>query len=263
METMIKAKKKSKNTLLEKTEIISNKIDVIMRNRLIIAVLLIIDGINFIVHPNNSMRDIARSVSLFVFIASITLLANNIFSKEKSVKSAIMSLLVIAFSIITYIFPQAISAYFKIILSLVITFNGILNIVHILKLDKVETYTLTIEEKIKKFIKKNNFNKDFESGIKEQTDRIMNPLNSVIQKNSKISFFSLIINIISTILGIILLIFPNITIITFGMAFIYTGLTDLLFVARSINIVKKIKEKNFKGILYGENTENDCQKEIR
>lgn len=235
-----------------KIEDMSNKVNIIMRNRLIIAILLIVDGINFILNPNGSMRDMARGIAIAVFIGSFTLLMTNLFSKNKSMKTIIMSLLVIILCVVSFIFPDFIANYIKFILALIIIFNGVLNVLNILKLDKLKLYTFYLEKQIKGLIHEANISQEFEDGVKEQTDRIINSVNDVVKKSNKNSYFSLIVNIISIILGVLLFVLPNITVITFGVIFVYTGVLDFAMVFKSRNIAKKIKDKKFKEILFSE-----------
>ncbi len=236
----------------KKVEDMSNKINILMSNRLIIAILLIVDGINFILNPNGSMRDLARGVAFVVLLGSFSLLITNLFSKNKNIKTLVISLLVVILSIISIIFPTAIASYIKFILALIIIFNGILNVLNILKLDKLKLYTFYFEKQLKGFIHDANISQEFEEGVKEQTDRIVSSVNGVIKKSNKNSYFSLIVNIVSIILGILLFVLPNVTIITFGLIFIYTGILDFAFVFKSKNIAKKIKDKKFKEILFDE-----------
>lgn len=240
------------NKVRNKIENIANKVDIIMRNRLIIAIFLIVDGINFILKPNSSMHDMARSVALFVFLASGTLLITNITSSKKDKKSIIMSIIIIAMCISFYIFPTVISIYLKLILAFLIIFNGVINILNCLKLDKVSAFITEKENTIKNIVHKKELNKDFENGINEQTEKLMNPLDNVINKTSKKTWIYVIVNIISIILGVLLLIKPDVTMVVWGVIFIYTGLSDFIMVAKSMNISKKIKEKDFESILYDE-----------
>lgn len=235
-----------------KIEDMSNKVNIIMRNRLIIAILLIVDGINFILNPNGSMRDMSRGIALVVLIGLFTLLMTNLFSKDKSIKTIIMSLVVIVICVVSIIFPNFIANYIKFILALIIIFNGVLNVLNILKLDKLKLYTFYFEKQLKGFIHEANISQEFEDGVKEQTDRIINSVNDVVKKSNKNSYFSLIVNIISIILGVLLFVLPNITVITFGVIFVYTGVLDFAMVFKSRNIAKKIKDKKFKEILFSE-----------
>lgn len=81
-------------------------------------------------------------------------------------------------------------------------------------------------------------------------DKIINSLNNVVEKSNKNSYFSLIVNCLSIALGVLLFILPNVTIIAFGVIFVYTGILDFAMVFKSRNIAKMIKDKNFKEILF-------------
>lgn len=247
-------KNKYFNGVIEKIENTTKKIDVIMRNRLIIASFLIIDGVNFILNPTRSISDMARLVALFVFVASATAIITNISSKQKDLKSIIISTISIMISIVIFIFPRAMALHLRIILSLFIIFNGLINIFNVLKLDKVSSYIINVENKIKDIVHKRKIEENFEKGIKEQTKRITKPLNEFMDITNKISYsyLYLVINTISIILGIVLLIWSDITIVIWGVIFIFIGISDFLMAAKSMNISKKLKEKDIKAILYDE-----------
>lgn len=254
-------KKLDFNKVTDKIENTANKIDIIMRNRLVIAILLIVDGISFILNPNNSIDEMAKSVAIFVLLASGTLLITNISSSKKDKKSIIMSIIIIAICIVTYILPDIVSIYLKVVLAFLIIFNGLINILNSFKLDKVSAYIISKENTIKDIIHKKELNKDFENGINEQTEKMINPLSNILSKTTKISWIYVIVNIISIILGILLLVKPDATMVLWGFIFIYTGSSDFIIVAKSMNISKKIKEKDFKSIIYDEETKsNDNRK---
>ena len=250
-------KNKHFDEVIEKIENTSKKVDVIMRNRLIIASFLIIDGINFILNPTRTISDMARFVALFVFIASATAIITNISAKKKDLKSIIISSISIVISILIFIFPKAMALYLRIILSLFIIVNGLINIFNVLKLDKASSYIINIENKIREIVEKRRIEDNFEKGIKEQTKRVIRPLNEFMDITEKISYSYLYlgINVIAIILGVLLLIWSNITIVIWGIIFLFIGISDFLMAAKSMNVSKKIKEKDIKSILYDENME--------
>lgn len=236
-----------------KVEDTANKIDIIMKNRLIIAVFLIIDGISFILSPNNSINQMGRAVAIFVFLASGLVFITNITAKTKDKKSIIISIIIMIICIITYIYPNVISMYLHIVLAIVIIINGLTNLLNSLNLNKMSAYIANIEIKIKNRVNNNKMNKDFKAGIKEQTEKIVNPLSKFINRTTELNVLYIIFNSISIILGILLLVKSNITIIIWGIVFIYTGITDFITVAKSRNLAEKLKEKDFKSIMYDDN----------
>lgn len=240
------------DSTIKKVENISNDFDVIMRNRLIIAIFLIVDGITFVFNANASLTGMTRNIIIFVLLASFSTLIANICSKTKDIKSIIISIVIIVIGIITFIYPDVISAYVQLLFALFIIYDGVINILNTLNLNKLSGYTQAIAEKFDKIVNRKNANKDFNEGMEEQKEKFMNPLKNIVNKTNEFSFLYIITNIVSIILGVLLLMFSNISIIVWGIIFIYTGISDLLVAMRTMNISKKIKEKKFKEIIYDE-----------
>ena len=83
-------KKTNFDSTIKKAEVILSKVNIIMQNRLIIALFLIIDGITFILNPNGSLAGMARNVIILVLLASFSILVANICSKTKDVKTIVI-----------------------------------------------------------------------------------------------------------------------------------------------------------------------------
>ena len=254
-------KKLNFDDTIKKVEGVSNKINVIMRNKLIIAIFLIVDGITFIMNPNNSLAEMARNIIIIALLASFSTMITNIASKTKDIKSIIISIVITVILVILYIYPDIISAYIQIIFALFIIFEGLINIFNALNMNKLSKYTQGIAEKFDNVMSQKNDNQDdVYKGMEEQKDKIINPLKNIVGKTNTASILYIIINMASIILGVILIVFPNISMVVWGIIFIYTGFSDLLVSMKTMNISKKIKEKKFKEIIYDEN-EKDEQKQ--
>lgn len=249
------AKKLNFDNTIKKVENISNKVDIIMKNRLIIAIFLIVDGITFILNPSASLIGMTRNIIIFVLLASFSSLITNISSKTKDIKSIIISLITIILGIIIFIFPDVISAYIQVLFALFVIYDGVINILNTLRLNKLSGYTQVAVEKFENIINHKNVNKDFDEGTEEQKRRFINQIKDIVSKTSKFGILYIITNIASVILGVLLLMFSNISIIIWGVIFIYTGITDLMVAMRTMNISKKIKEKKFNEIIYNEEKE--------
>ena len=242
------------DSTIKKVESASSKVDAIMRNRLIIAIFLIVDGITFLLNPSTSLTGMTRNIIIFVLLASFSTLITNIYSKTKDTKSIVMSIVIIVIGIIAFIYPDAISAYVQILFALFIIYDGLINILNTLNLNQLSGRTQAIAEKFNNIISHNHedVTKNFEEGMEEQKEKFMNPLKNIVNKTNKSSILYIIINIASVVLGVQLLMFSNVSIIVWGVIFIYTGISDLLVAMRTMNISKKIKEKKIKEILYDE-----------
>ena len=245
-------KKLNFDSAIKKVENITNKADVIMRNKLIIAIFLIVDGITFILNPNASLAGMARNIIIIVLLASFSILITNICSKPRDMKSIIISAVIVLIGIITFIYPDLISAYIQVLFALFIIYDGVMNILNTLHFNKLSGYTQAIAEKFDKIINRKNANKNFNEGIDEQKEKFINPLKNIVNKTNKSSVLYIITNIASIILGMLLLLFSNISIVVWGIIFIYTGISDLLVAMKTMDISKKIKEKKFNEILYDE-----------
>lgn len=250
-------KKINLDSTMEKLENISNKADVIMRNKLIIAIFLIVNGITFIFNPSASVNEMARNIIIIALVASFSTLTNGICSKTKDIKSIIASAVITVIAVILYIYPDIISAYLLIIFALFIIYDGAMNILNALNMSKLSKYTQGIAEKLGNMVNRQNLDKDLYEGVEQQKERFMNPLKNVVGKSNKSSILFIVTNAASIILGILLLMFSSISMIACGIIFIYTGISDLLIAFRTMNVSKKIKEKKFAEIFYAEDIKDE------
>ena len=256
------AKKVNFDNTVKKMEGLSDKINILMRNKLIIAIFLIVDGITFVLNPNSSLAEMSRAIIILVLLASLSTLFANLSVKPRDIKSIIISLIIIILGIVLYIYPDLISAYIQLILSLFIIGNGLMNIVNSLNLNKASKYTKFIAEKYNKIINKKKENKDlneekkeekfkdvnknFNEGMEQQKERLIAPLERLVGKTSDLPVLYIVANVATVILGIILLIFPDVSMVIWGIIFLYIGLSDLIVSMKTMNISKNFKEKFLK-----------------
>lgn len=250
-------KKLNFDNTIKKVETVSDKINIIMRNRLIIAIFLIIDGITFMLNPNGSLSEMARSIIILVLLASFSTLITNLSTKTKDRKSIITSIVILLIGIVLYIYPDLVSAYMQLILSLFIIFDGIMNILNTSNINKLSGYSKDIIKKYKNISnnKKSNkdlnkktedvifkdVNKNVNEGIEQQKEKLITPLKNIVNKTNKSSLLYIVINIASIILGITLIIFPDVSMAVWGIIFLYTGLSDLLIFMKTMKVSKKVK----------------------
>ncbi len=249
---------------IRKVEAVSSKIEIIMRNRLIIAFFLIIDGITFLLNPEGTLPGMARNIILLVLIAAFSILMANLASKTKDKRTIVISFVVVVLGIIFYIYPDIISAYMQLLLALFIIYDGAINIAKALNLDWLSKFTQAIakkyeqtfnrEAKSKKDKEKREKFKEVDDSINgelaQQKKRLISPLQKIVKKAKKTSILYIIANVVSIIFGLILLVFPDVSMMVWGIIFLYTGLPNLFAAIKSMELAKKIKEKKFKEILF-------------
>ena len=256
-------KKPNLDKTIKKVENLSNTVDIIMRNRLIVAIFLIVDGITFMLNPDTTLPEMARNIILLVLLAAISVFITNLASKTKDAKTIAISLAIIIVSIIFYIYPDIISAYMQLFLALFIIYDGLNNLANYFNLARLSKYTQAISRKYNKLINKKpkkvnqerkeklkEIDNNINVGLEEQKEKLISPLKNIVNKSSKFSALYVIANTASIILGIILLVFPGVSMMVWGLIFLYTGLSNLFVAIKTMNLTSKLKQKKFKEILF-------------
>lgn len=265
-------KKLNYDKTIKKVESISNKVDIIMRNRLIIAFFLIVDGITFMLNPETTLPEMARNIILIILLAAASILITNLAAKTKDKKTIAISLAIIAAGIFFYFYPDLIATYIQLLLSLFIIYDSITNIANILHLnDKLSKYTGAISRKYNSLIhrkvkdekkkqqqeKFKDIDNNINENLEQQKEKLITPLQNMVNKTNKSSVLYIIANITSITFGIVLLIFPDVSMMIWGLIFLYTGLSNFFIATKTIDLVTKIKQKKFKEILFNTDSRQD------
>ena len=144
------AKKIDFDETAKKIEGVANTVDIIMKNRLIIAVFLIVDGVTFLQNPDSTLPGMAKNIILIVLLATFSVFITNLAAKVKDVKTIIISIVILIAGGIFYFYPDLIAAYLQVALALFVIYDGIKNIAHALHLGKLSGYTEALAKKYEK-----------------------------------------------------------------------------------------------------------------
>ncbi|MBR2830963.1 hypothetical protein IKE83_01230 [Candidatus Saccharibacteria bacterium] len=267
------AKKMDLEKAAKKVEGISNTVDIIMKNRLIIAFFLIVDGVTFLMNPNTTLSGMAQNIILLALLAALSVFLTNLAAKDKDIKTIVITAVILAVGGFFYFYPDLIAAYIQLILALFIIFDGLKNIANALHLNKLTSYTQKITEKYNKLTHRKVTDKkkleqreklkevddNLNNGLDEQANKMISPLKNIIGKTSKFSALYVAVNIISVTLGIVLLIFPDVSMMVWGLIFLYTGTSNLIVGMRTMELTKKIKERRFKEIIFDAKKEGQAK----
>ena len=232
------SKKLDFDNTIKKVEDISGKVDIIMRNRIIITFFLIVDGITFLLNPDTTLSGMAQNIILIVLFASLSVLIANLAAKVKDTRTITITILIIILAIFFYFNPDFIAGYIQLILALFIIYDGASNIISALHWnDKLSKYTSAITTKYHKFTdrkkatKENKVQKEkfkeiddnINTELEGQKAKLITPLKKIVDKSSKSSILYIITNSVSVIFGFVLLIFPSVSMMIWGIIFLYTG----------------------------------------
>ena len=241
-------------------EKIVHVIEQVMKNRLIIAIMLIVDGIVFLMNPEQPVENMGRTLAVSMAFAAAVMIFARIVAKERFVRF-IPALILLALGGLMYFFPDMLSAYFRLILALVIIMNGIVNLLSVLGVNYSQGFFGILDGKVRNAASKIKSPKEMEEGFDEQAVKYLNPLQRIVSasKGNKTVFF--ITSLLSILLGLLVLIKPDVSISVFGVIFLYIGVCDFLLAFRTQGVSAKLREKKYREILFDPNDVNENRPE--
>jgi uncharacterized membrane protein HdeD (DUF308 family) len=242
---------------LEKTV---RTVEQISRNRLILAIFLVVDGIIFLMNPEQPVENMGRTLAICMVFAAGAMIFSKIVAKERFI-SFLPALLLLTAGGLLYFFPDALSAYFRLILALVIIINGAVNLSGVLGLGRVQDSVVAFKSKLEKIFSKVKTTKELEDGMEEQTNKYLRPLHQIVSESERNKAFFFVTNLLSVILGVLLLVRPDMSITIFGIVFIYVGINDFVMAFRTRKISEKLRDKKFREILFEETDEHENRAE--
>lgn len=233
---------------LEKT---LKMVERISQNRLILALFLVVDGILFLANPEQPVEGMGQSIAICMILAAGAMIVAKIVAKERLVRF-IPALLLLAAGVLMYFYPDVLSAYFRLLLALVIIINGLLNLFDLLGLGRARETVTALRDKITSLFSRVKTPKDLDNGIDEQGNRYLRPLQKIVSESKGLKAVYFVTNLLSVSLGVLLLVQPNLSITAFGLIFIYVGISDFVMVFRTRKISEKLRNREFRDILFEE-----------
>ena len=241
-------------------EKITHRVEQVVQNRLIIAILLIVDGVVFLMNPGKTVEEMGRAIAISMALAAAAMVITRIAAKERFVRF-LPVLILLAAAGLMYFFPAFLSGCFRIILALLIIINGIVNLFNILGVNYSQGVFGTVEGTVRTAASKVKRSKELEEGIQEQTKKYLRPIHQIVSETKGHKTVFIVTNILSVILGVLMLAKPDLSISIFGAIFIYVGFSDFLLAFRAKKIAEKLRDKKFREILFDETNEQGNQTE--
>ena len=242
---------------LEKT---LKTVERISQNRLILALFLVVDGILFLANPEQPVEGMGQSIAICMVLAAGAMIVAKIVAKERLVRFIPALILLVAGGLM-YFYPDVLSAYFRLLLALVIIINGLLNLFDLLGLGRARETVTALRDKITGLFSRVKTPKDLNNGIDEQGNRYLRPLQKIVSESKGHKAVTVVTNLFSVILGVLLLVKADLSITIFGVIFIYVGFSDFLLAFRTRKISEKLRDKKYMEILLEETDEHENQAE--
>lgn len=187
----------------------------LMRNKTVIALLLLVDGIMFIVNPQGGITGLGQGVAFSVLAAAAAILVAALPEKPKTRRTKLSicaSLCAAAVSAVFYFWPDVLSSVLVYLLALFLISNGISNMLHKLKLDDLiggENAWMKKKSLLERGIRgksaETQLAESIEQGIQEQFAHKLNPLKKVISQLRLSTALSLIVDLASIAAGVLIL----------------------------------------------------------
>ena len=235
----------SGNELKKKTidpEKIMRTVERISQNRFIIAIFLVIDGFVFLLNPAESVENMGRAIATSMVFAAGAMIIAKIVAKERFVHF-LPALILLAAGVLMYFYPTFLSAYFRLLLALFIVINGTINLLDILGLTQAREFVTALKDKAEKFFSRIKSPQAIEEGMEGEAGKILNPLDKIISESNRHKAVYFTINLLAVILGVMLLVRPNLSITIFGLIMIYAGSSNLVMAFRTWKISKDLRDK--------------------
>lgn len=223
----------------------------ISQNRLILALFLVVDGILFLANPEQPVEGMGQSIAICMVLTAGAMIVAKIVAKERLVRFIPALILLVAGGLM-YFYPDVLSAYFRLLLALVIIINGLLNLFDLLGLGRARETVTALRDKITSLFSRVKTPKDLDNGIDEQGNRYLRPLQKIVSESKGLKAVYFVTNLLSVSLGVLLLVQPNLSITAFGLIFIYVGISDFVMVFRTRKISEKLRNREFRDILFEE-----------
>ena len=211
-------RKLNKITYLDKIDQTFTWVDNLMRNKTVIALMLLIDGVTFVITPNAGVNGLARGVAFTVAIAAVTVLVGAVFEKNKTKKTIVTicsSSIVIALCAAMYIWPKIPSAVLTYLLAVIIISDGMSNVLHTLKLEKLIARRKVTADRLKGIdrviqdkLPNDEIAHSLQQGVNEQISKRLAPVNEIKSRFGMHSAIQIIIDFLSITAGVLILFFP-------------------------------------------------------
>ena len=237
---------RKKHNFTEKIEKLIAFIERVMQSKLVIAVLLLVDGIALITNPHGGVTGLGQGLAISVGLAALTILITTIPKKPKS-RNMIIKICLAAAALIMcvafYFWPTFLSEILIHLLAIVVMSNSVSNILHILKLRGIKKKKEKVDEKaaeLKRELYENSpdyeLSASIEQGVESQFSRFLNPLKRITENLGIGSIISIIIDLLSIAAGILIFFHESVGDVIMrvcGLAMVIVAISDLRVIIRA------------------------------
>lgn len=214
------------------------KINDITRSQAIIDLMIIIQGVNFIIHPETAHKGIIQAIAITVFFAALSILIGFVLShgfKKQNLRHILLAAGFLALSAIVYFTAGFFAPAFHYFLALTIIASGFLNIFsshHLAKLFRIKKSATSKQPKTATDPTIQSISGALERSAKYEAERVFSPAVVLSGEISKFHYGQLVVNSLLILVGVLLLFFrfqTNAILLRIsGSILIFSAVSDLV-----------------------------------
>ncbi len=220
-------------------ELVLKKINDITRNQFIIDFMLLIQGFNFVIHPQEAHKGIVQSLAIAIFFAAFGVLLGFAISRgfrRHNLRPILLAFVFMVLSVVIYLNATHLAPTFHYFIALTIVLSGFFNILssyHLTKLTKLKHQLkteLTSSELKDETVQ--SVATTLQQTTKLEAERILSPTLALSGKIEKFRYRHIVINLFLMSIGIMMLFFRfwtnEVLIRISGGILIFSAIADLI-----------------------------------
>ena len=230
------------------------KVQEILRNRFIVAILLLVQGVSFATNPTKAMEDMAKSLAFSLIIAAAGILVGYIAAGKRnrsSIRSVLTAVGFLLLGILVHIVPDFFSSAFQYAIGITVLINGIVTLSDNVKINRLLLNISSFgqshgENDTDETVE--NLKAAYETAISEQSGKLMTSVNLLAEKVKPKKNGPVFVSVIFILLGIAMLFFHSQVDGAMargsGVIMILSALYDFYIALRSHLLHRKIRTLN-------------------
>ena len=223
--------------IVSRIESLSNRVNQILRNRVIAAALLIVQGANMLLNPSEAPDGMVRGIAVTVALAGLASLAGCFRDGlRQRWRSAVLTAVMIAFCVYFYITPDWMAVSLRYVIGITALLVGAANLARMLQWNRLAE----AGQRVGQIGTRENLVSEARNALNEQVQKTLTPTLNILEK---MPLGSWLISILTIVLGIVLLIFPftagDVVIRICGLTLLLGAVSDLWLALKLYQAKKK------------------------
>ena len=196
-------------------------LNTVQRNRTIAAILLLVQGMNFILNPSDALTGMVRSVAITVGIAALTSIIGCLAARNKgraALRSGLVCVLLLAFCVYSYFRPSRMASSLRFVIATVAIGLGVNHLAQAAKMTRLQSAVETASARFSATFKRRKernagqaqdaIEKSVEDAVQTHVLKRLDPALKLSQRYSASRILTIVISAVMIAMGILLFLYP-------------------------------------------------------